>query len=111
MVTLKIDTVEIGVLAAAIDTLKENINTSNMTWNSGNCCGNTVDEIMNLIEQLKCAKVELKNLMEATVNFLNSVQITFDAADKREASSLLVNAGIGKKVGSTANSSIGGGFR
>lgn len=97
MSRISIDTVEIGVLAAAIETLKENIDPSVPDIDQGKNCGQTIEELMQLLKKVRETKSELKTLMEDTVQFLKNTQVRFDDADKESAVTLLTDMGVIKE--------------
>lgn len=85
MSVIKIDTAEIGVLAASIEVLKENIDETEPSCDLGVNCGNAMNELQKVAEMMRETKRELKRLMEATVSFLDKTKIRFDEADKETA--------------------------
>lgn len=97
MAKIKINTVEIGVLAAAVERLKEEIDPSVPNLDQGSSCGQTVTELVNMQRKVRETKIELKALMEDTVQFLNNTQVRFDDADRATAADLLADMGVIKR--------------
>lgn len=91
MSNIKVDTAEIGVLAAAIEVIKENIDETQPTCDLGMNCGAAMNALQEIAKMMRESKKELKALMESTVSFLDKTKIKFDDADKATATQWLID--------------------
>lgn len=94
MAKFKVDTAETGVLVAAMETLNNNFDPTVPILEACSSCGGAIEEMQLLYKNVETTKKGLKDLMEKTIAYLKSVQLTYDEADRTEAELLLKEMGI-----------------
>lgn len=94
MSQFKADTVQVNTLAASISLLAQDFDTNiKYATDAGTVCGSGCEALEQLRTTLQQTKVLLLELMNVTVQYLQTTSAAFDEADTIEAAGLMGGKG------------------